>query len=300
MIPSQKGIGIRKGATGRLDAGQQSLPQGQVAPGNDYLSAGEFVDRPLLDRINPFTPFGSKKFIPSAHGQNLIDHYEKTTGKNVRVLPNETAATDYAQKNYGFTPGGYFTPDSMIGGGRDPFGRDIYLSRENPSLWAASHELGHAFDPEIMSTPFKKPTGNPNSNFTGGFLPREGNYSSPTTRAEAVEQWQAEPLSTYQKELVAEKAAKDYYNLAGLSDSESEGSLINYPMSYVKNLLRGVASPPPGHFDGYQGPGGPPQAAIDAYQQELLNDKDYQRAKGDLFMKAAVMADRVHNPQDYQ
>ena len=283
MIPSQAGIGIRKGATGNLDAGQQSLPYGQEAPGNPLISAGEFVDRPFLDRINPFTPFGSKKFVPSAHGQNLIDHYEKTTGKNVRVLPNEQSAIDYAQKNYGFTPGGYFKPGSTIGGGRDPFGRDIYLSRENPSLWAGAHELGHAFDPKIMSTPFKK-LGNPNSNFTGGHIPRKEDLSFPQSRAEAVDQWQAGPLDIYNKELVAEKAAKDYYDQAGLSDPRSEGSLINYPMSYIYNFLGDVASPYP-------------QDSVDpeSHRQELLADEDYQKAKGNLFVKAAEMADRLYN-----
>lgn len=274
MIPSQKGIGIRKGDTGGLDAGQQILPHGQVAPGNDYLSAGEFVDRPLLDRINPFTPFGSKKFVPSAHGQNLIDHYETTTGKNVRVLPNQPHAIEFAQTNYGFTPGGYFHGNSIIGGGRDPFGRDIYLREDNPRLWVGAHELGHAFDPHIMHDPRRKP------NRRG----RREQAPLPTTRAEAAEHWQAGPLTTYQSELVAQKAAKDYYDLAGLSDSLSEGPLISYPKFYVDKHLREAESPPPDH----------PAGVI-----PLAEDTDYQQVKKDLLMKAAVMADKVFNPESY-
>ena len=292
MIPSQAGIGIRKGATGNLEAGQQSLPYGQEAPGNPFISAGEFVDRPFLDRINPFTPFGSKKFVPSAHGQNLIDHYEKTTGKNVRVLPNEQSAIDYAEKTYGFPPGGYFTPGSTIGGGRDPFGRDIYLSRENPHLWTAAHELGHAFDPEIMSTPFKT-IDNPNSNFTGGYIPRKEYLKVPQTRAEALEQYQTGPLDIYKKELVAEKAAKDYYDQTNLSDAHSEGSPINYPMSYINKHIDDIG------YHGLHNKIFTSQEEADIwlkeYEQELLSDKDYQKAKGNLFLKAAEMADKVFN-----
>ena len=275
MIPSQKGIGIRKGATGRLDAGQQILPQGQVAPGNDYLSAGEFVDRPLLDRINPFTPFGSKKFVPSAHGQNLIDHYEKKTGKNVRVLPNEQSVVEHALRTVNFTPGGYFKSKPIIGGGKDPFGRDIYLKEDNPSLFAGAHELGHAFDPDITFKP---------------------SYSAnnPQTRAEAIEQYQKQTLDTYKKELVAQKAAKDYYDKAGLSDAFSEESLVSYPRDYIDRFINDIAYHELNHQ--YPNPDTTPYSAAKEYNQKLLDDKDYQRAKGNLLMKAAVMADNVFNP----
>ena len=36
----------------------------------ETLSAGTFVDRPFLDRINPFTPFSAKKFVPNENAKN--------------------------------------------------------------------------------------------------------------------------------------------------------------------------------------------------------------------------------------
>ena len=51
---------------------------------NEYFSniqAGGFKKRSLLDRINPFTPFSSKKFVPSAKGQEFLDKFKKDTGK---------------------------------------------------------------------------------------------------------------------------------------------------------------------------------------------------------------------------
>ena len=52
-----------------------------------HLSAGTFVDRPFLDRINPFTPFNAKKFVPSENAKKLLDKYKKEYGKNLVVLP---------------------------------------------------------------------------------------------------------------------------------------------------------------------------------------------------------------------
>ena len=51
------------------------------------ISAGSFEDRPFLDRINPFTPIQSKRFVPSEEAQILLDNFKERTGKNVNVLP---------------------------------------------------------------------------------------------------------------------------------------------------------------------------------------------------------------------
>ena len=57
-----------------------------VKPFEKY-SAGTFVDRPFLDRINPFTPFSAKKFVPSENAKKLLDKYKKKYGQNLVVLP---------------------------------------------------------------------------------------------------------------------------------------------------------------------------------------------------------------------
>ena len=54
-----------------------------------YQSAGTFVDRSLLDRINPFTPFNKKKFVPNDKAKQLLDNYKKCIigfGKQLKQL----------------------------------------------------------------------------------------------------------------------------------------------------------------------------------------------------------------------
>ena len=58
------------------------------------IQAGGFKKRSLLDRLNPFTPFSSKKFVPTAKGQEFLDKFKKDTGKNLVVLPIEQKAID--------------------------------------------------------------------------------------------------------------------------------------------------------------------------------------------------------------
>ena len=47
------------------------------------IQAGGFKKRSLLDRINPFTPFSNKKFVPTAKGQEFLDKFKKDTGKKL-------------------------------------------------------------------------------------------------------------------------------------------------------------------------------------------------------------------------
>ena len=67
----------------------------------ETLSAGTFVDRPFLDRINPLTPFSAKKFVPSENAKKLLDKYKKQYGKNLVVLPLD----EKLKKEGSFLPG---------------------------------------------------------------------------------------------------------------------------------------------------------------------------------------------------
>ena len=51
------------------------------------ISAGYFEDRPWLDRINPFTPFHSKRFVPSPEAKLILDDFSNKYKKKVNVLP---------------------------------------------------------------------------------------------------------------------------------------------------------------------------------------------------------------------
>ena len=80
-------------------------------------SAGTFVDRSLLDRINPFTPFNKKKFVPNEKAKQLLDKYKKDYGQNLVVLPLSAYYGDEKAKKYqsqGLK--GMFDPTSLVGG----------------------------------------------------------------------------------------------------------------------------------------------------------------------------------------
>ena len=105
------------------------------------IQAGGFKKRSLLDRINPFTPFSSKKFVPTAKGKEFLDKFKKDTGRNLVVLPMSQKDVDKANKAFGFTPSGLYKSYKGIGGSRDPFNRYVFLSEKDPSLYPIFYDL---------------------------------------------------------------------------------------------------------------------------------------------------------------
>ena len=173
------------------------------------IQAGGFKKRSLLDRINPFTPFSSKKFVPTAKGQEFLNKFKKDTGKNLVVLPLSQKDIDKANKAYGFTPSGLYRSDKGIGGSRDPFNRYVFLDEKNPSLYTLAHEGGHAQDKNLIhgNDPYRmdrrRESRTGKSQIPKGFL-NQFNYFGKGAQ------------NTVDKEITAEKYATDYFKNKGL------------------------------------------------------------------------------------
>ena len=173
------------------------------------IQAGGFKKRSLLDRINPFTPFSSKKFVPTAKGQEFLDKFKKDTGKNLVVLPMSQKDIDKANKAYGFTPSGLYKSDKGIGGSRDPFNRYVFLDEKDPSLYTLAHEGGHAQDKNLIhgNDPYRmdrrRESRTGKSQIPKGFL-NQFNYFGKGAQ------------NTVDKEITAEKYATDYFKNKGL------------------------------------------------------------------------------------
>ena len=173
------------------------------------IQAGGFKKRSLLDRINPFTPFSSKKFVPTAKGQEFLDKFKKDTGKNLVVLPMSQKDIDKANKAYGFTPSGLYKSDKGIGGSRDPFNRYVFLDEKDPSLYTLAHEGGHAQDKNLIhgNDPYRmdrrRQSRTGKSQIPKGFL-NQFNYFGKGAQ------------NTVDREITAEKYATDYFKNKGL------------------------------------------------------------------------------------
>jgi len=220
----------------------------------EAIQAGGFKKRSLLDRINPFTPFSSKKFVPSAKGQEFLDKFKKDTGKNLIVLPIEKEGIDSIKKSYGFSPSGYFKTHALFGGPRDPFNRYAYVNPDDASLYTLVHEGGHAQDKKIMIDPTKQKR---------RILARRGShtYKPPSSYDEFLQNTGKFPMEELRRELVAEQYATDYFknkNLLRPSESLSSNYEIatdesfpydkykkfqekqrptDYPLSFLKKFL---------------------------------------------------------------
>ena len=190
------------------------------------IQAGGFKKRSLLDRLNPFTPFSSKKFVPTAKGQEFLDKFKKDTGKNLVVLPVEQKAIDQMQKQYGFTADGYYTPGNIIGGSRDPFNRYVYVDPKNPSLYTLVHEGGHAQDKNILYDPYQQER---------RILSRRGKHTRkfPSSYKEFIQKDGRGTMNTFGTELTAEQYARDYFQDKNLQ-KPSEAMVLNYEIAKDK------------------------------------------------------------------
>ena len=187
------------------------------------IQAGGFKKRSLLDRLNPFTPFSSKKFVPTAKGQEFLDKFKKDTGKNLVVLPMEKKGIDAIKGAYDFTPSGYFKPDAIIGGSRDPFNRYAYVNPEDPSLYTLVHEGGHAQDKNILYDPYQRER---------RILSRRGQHTRkpPSSYEEFIKGDGRGAMDVFKDELVAEKYARDYFQNKNLQ-KPSEAMALNYEIA---------------------------------------------------------------------
>ena len=173
------------------------------------IQAGGFKKRSFLDRINPFTPFSSKKFVPTAKGQEFLDKFKKDTGKNLVVLPMSQRDINKANESVGFTPDGLYKSSKAIGGSRDPFNRYVFLDEKNPSLYTLAHEGGHAQDKNLAYTndPYRmdrrREARTGKSQIPSGFL-NQFNYFGKGAQ------------NTVNQEIIAEKYATDYFKNKGL------------------------------------------------------------------------------------
>ena len=220
------------------------------------IQAGGFKKRSLLDRINPFTPFSSKKFVPTAKGQEFLDKFKKDTGRNLVVLPMSQKDVDKANKAFGFTPSGLYKSYKGIGGSRDPFNRYVFLDEKDPSLYTLAHEGGHAQDKNLIygNDPYRmdrrRESKTSKSQIPKGFLNRF-NYFGKGAQ------------NTVDREITAEKYASDYFKDKGLLKPTERQVLqyetntgkkfpyedyqqyvekkepTNYPLSFLKTYLKG-------------------------------------------------------------
>ena len=213
------------------------------------ISAGSFEDRPFLDRINPFTPIQSKRFVPSEEAQILLDNFKERTGKNVNVLPLRENFNNFKKDIQGFeSVGGVFPSGDLIGGPLDPRNRDVYLNKDYtsagaPSLFVLAHELGHAGDPELKSRPgdvFRDKVSNAFGNITKGRFAGSGEFPG---YGVVHETYKKNPLEIFRNEIKAQKYAKDAYENLGVQDDFSKQDLFNYPYSYIQDFNKEFIRP---------------------------------------------------------
>ena len=220
------------------------------------IQAGGFKKRSLLDRINPFTPFSSKKFVPTAKGQEFLDKFKKDTGRNLVVLPMSQKDVDKANKAFDFTPSGLYKSYKGIGGSRDPFNRYVFLNEKDPSLYTLAHEGGHAQDKNLIygNDPYRmdrrRESRTSKSQIPKGFVDRFDYFGKGAQ-------------NTVDQEITAEKYATDYFKDKGLLKPTERQVLqyetntgkkfpyedyqqyvekkepTNYPLSFLKTYLKG-------------------------------------------------------------
>lgn len=207
-----------------------------IKPFEKY-SAGAFVDRPFLDRLNPFTPFSSKKFVPNENAKKLLEKYKKEYGQNLVVLPLDEKFKDVGMENKTETTGGSFFDKDIIGGAGDTKNRYVYLNTKDPSLFTLSHEAFHAYDPKMLVNPKygkERPTGL--LRIAGGFVDALTNDRTDFDKQNEGNTFgKIKSLDTYSKEINANLGALKDFQFLGIEDMKGDvgKSLFSIPKNYL-------------------------------------------------------------------
>ena len=192
------------------------------------ISAGSWEKNPLWQRINPFTPSGPTRFVPSESGKKILNEFKNRYGKNIHVVPNESNAV--GNLFGGQEPAGYFSPGGtgflankypfLSGGSNDPLKRTVHLDPKKPTAFTLAHELGHAFDPNLTK------------NWKESIKQQGSAYGSPTA-SEFLKGFISPSKATFKAEVLAQKKAKESFKNQGIEDIESKQDLGRYPYSYI-------------------------------------------------------------------
>ena len=203
------------------------------------IPAGSFEDRPWWDRVNPFTPIHSKRFVPTPQAQEIISNFEKNHNKRVDILPNDPKVNAQELANNRRIPGGYFPTHELKGGPLDPFSRRIHLNPESGNnLWVLAHELGHAGDPALRFGPIQRsPLYRNVKRLAGTIFNRQ-----PNNIYDAYDEYSKGPIETFKSEVIAQDAAEEAYKKYGLSDEISQDTVhkFGYPHSFINKFHREV------------------------------------------------------------
>lgn len=201
------------------------------------ILAGSFEDRPWWDRVNPFTPIHSKRFVPTPQAQEIISDFEKEHNKRVDILPNDPKVNAQILARNQFIPAGYFPTGELKGGPLDPLTRRIHLNPESGNnLWVLAHELGHAGDPALRFGPIQSnPLYQDVKRLAGTIFNRQ-----PNNIYDAYDKYSKIPIEIFKSEVIAQDAAEEAYKRYGLSDEISQdiGYKFGYPYSFIDKYNR--------------------------------------------------------------
>ena len=209
-----------------------------IQRGKPYgIPAGSFEKRPWWDRVNPFTPIHSKRFVPTPQAQEIISNFEKEHNKRVDILPNEQKVNAQLLADNKGIPGGYFPTGGLKGGPLDPFSRRIHLDPERgTNLWVLAHELGHAGDPALRFGPIQRsPLYHNVKRLAGTIFNRQ-----PNNIYDDYDEYLKGPIETFKNEVIAQDVAEEAYKKYGLSDeiSRNIGWKFGYPHSSITDANR--------------------------------------------------------------
>ena len=247
----------------------QQLSEKYPATFANKQSAGTFVDRPFLDRINPFTPFNKKKFVPNEKTKQLLDKYKKEHGQNLVVLPLSAYYGDEKAKKLVMQGvQGVYDPTSFVGGLGDRRNRYVYLNpeevttkgkdgliRKSPGLFTLGHEAYHAYDQSLLDDPrFGRLPSGFQKVLAGGidaltddkfdfdkskrrFADAKRVYSLPIE--EAYKEVGKEGMHRFKKELDANIGASKDYDTLGIEGFRTKNkNLFDYPRMYIRNHMK--------------------------------------------------------------
>ena len=183
------------------------------------ISAGSFEENPWWQRINPFTPSDPYRFKPSDEGQQIVNHFRNRYGRNVNIQPNAPETDEGVA--------GYFLPMGK-GGSFDPKSRTVYLDKNHPTAFTLGHELGHAFDTNLIPS---DTAGREQGMKAGESWDKEG-----ITPSEFLTRFAGTgglPDAIFKSEVEAQRQGANVYDQYGFSDQDRTDDLARYPFSYV-------------------------------------------------------------------